>query len=69
LSEKEALSIILCLKAISLMGNSTMMKINSLDYIRQNVKAILQELPPSVELVAAAKQQTPEKLWQPSKLG
>lgn len=51
------------------MGNSTMMKINSLDYIRQNVKAILQELPPSVELVAAAKQQTPEKLWQPSKLG
>jgi len=44
------------------LGNSTMIKINSLDYIRQNVRAILQELPPSVELVAAAKQQTPEKI-------
>jgi len=33
-----------------------------LDYIKQNVRQLLQELPPGVELVAAAKQQTPEKI-------
>ncbi|MBC7364196.1 MAG: YggS family pyridoxal phosphate-dependent enzyme [Candidatus Aminicenantes bacterium] len=33
-----------------------------LDYIKQNVQQLLQELPPGVELVAAAKQQTPEKI-------
>ena len=38
------------------------MNTDSLEYIRENVKAILQELTPSVELVAAAKQQTPEKI-------
>lgn len=33
-----------------------------LDYIRENVRKLLQELPSGVELVAAAKQQTPEKI-------
>ncbi|HEK86041.1 MAG: YggS family pyridoxal phosphate-dependent enzyme [Candidatus Saccharicenans sp.] len=34
----------------------------NLDYIKENVRQLLQELPPGVELVAAAKQQTPEKI-------
>jgi len=38
------------------------MKTGNLDYIRENVKSVLQELPPGVELVAAAKQQSPEKI-------
>jgi pyridoxal phosphate enzyme (YggS family) len=38
------------------------MKTDNLDYIRDNVKSILQEIPAGVELVAAAKQQTPEKI-------
>ncbi len=35
---------------------------SSLDYIKENVRQLLQELPPGVELVAAAKQQPPEKI-------
>jgi hypothetical protein len=31
-------------------------------YIKENIRNLLQELPPDVELVAAAKQQTPEKI-------
>lgn len=33
-----------------------------LDFIKENVRQLLAELPPGVELVAAAKQQTPEKI-------
>lgn len=33
-----------------------------LDFIKENVKKLLQELPPGVELVAAAKQQSPERI-------
>ena len=38
------------------------MAMTDLEYIKQNVRQLLQELPPGVELVAAAKQQTPEKI-------
>jgi len=38
------------------------MMTDNLDYIRENVKSVLQELPAGVELVAAAKQQSPEKI-------
>ncbi len=34
----------------------------SLEQIKENVRQLLSELPPGVELVAAAKQQTPEKI-------
>ncbi len=34
----------------------------NLEQIKENVRHILRELPPGVELVAAAKQQTPEKI-------
>lgn len=34
----------------------------TLDLIKENVRQLLQELPPGVELVAAAKQQPPEKI-------
>ena len=34
----------------------------NLEQIKENVRNILRELPPGVELVAAAKQQTPEKI-------
>lgn len=32
------------------------------DHVKENVRQLLKELPPGVELVAAAKQQTPEKI-------
>lgn len=35
---------------------------NSLEHIKENVRQLLKELPPGVELVAAAKQQPPEKI-------
>ncbi|NPV83551.1 MAG: YggS family pyridoxal phosphate-dependent enzyme [Candidatus Aminicenantes bacterium] len=35
---------------------------NSLEHIKENVRRLLKELPPGVELVAAAKQQPPEKI-------
>ncbi len=35
---------------------------SSYEYIKENVRQLLKELPPGVELVAAAKQQTPEKI-------
>ncbi|MDD8020813.1 MAG: YggS family pyridoxal phosphate-dependent enzyme [Acidobacteriota bacterium] len=38
------------------------MKTDSLDYIGKNVRAVWQEVPSSVEVVAAAKKQTPEKI-------
>jgi hypothetical protein len=38
------------------------MNFASYDYIKENVKQLLKELPAGVELVAAAKQQTPEKI-------
>ena len=35
---------------------------SNLDYIKENVRQLLRELPPGVELVAAAKQQPPDKI-------
>lgn len=35
---------------------------HSLEHIKENVRELLKELPPGVELVAAAKQQPPEKI-------
>jgi len=35
---------------------------SSYDYIKENVRNLFRELPPGIELVAAAKQQTPEKI-------
>ncbi|MCR4409932.1 MAG: YggS family pyridoxal phosphate-dependent enzyme [Candidatus Saccharicenans sp.] len=35
---------------------------HSLEHIKENVRQLLKELPPGVELVAAAKQQPPEKI-------
>jgi len=40
---------------------------STLEEIKENVRQILRELPPGVELVAAAKQQRPERYWRPSK--
>ena len=42
--------------------NSKNMSIFNLEQIRENVRKLMEELPVGVEIVAAAKQQTPEKI-------